>query len=300
MRIGVDLGGTKIEFAAISRDGRILSRHRVPTPLGDYQATIAAIGAGVLAIEQKLGLSGSIGVGIPGSISPATGRVKNANSTWLIGAALELDLELALNRPVRLANDANCFTLSEATDGAGKDSDVVFGVILGTGVGGGIVINGLEMAGRNAISGEWGHNPLPWAEPSERHQRRCYCGLTGCIETHLSGPALSQAYQAATGAQITAAAIARRAKSGEAAARDTLSDYERKLARALAHIINILDPGVIVLGGGLSNIEQIYETVPKLWQEWVFSDTVVTRLLPPHHGDSSGVRGAAWLWPAEL
>ncbi len=298
MRIGVDLGGSKIEFVAISGDGRILSRNRMQTPIGDYQATIEAIRTGVLAIEQNMGLSGTVGVGIPGSVSPATGRVKNANSTWLIGAALDSDLELALKRPVRLANDANCFTLSEAIDGAGKDIDVVFGVILGTGVGGGIVINGHAMTGRNAITGEWGHNPLPWPEQPETHDRQCYCGLAGCIETHLSGPALSRAYQAATGAQIPAADVARRAKSGEAAAQEVLASYERKLARALAQIINILDPGVIVLGGGLSNIEQIYDTVPKLWQEWVFSDTVVTRLRPPHHGDSSGVRGAAWLWPA--
>jgi fructokinase len=299
MRIGVDLGGTKIEFVSISGDGRILSRNRVPTPSGDYRATIEAIRCGVLALEGKLGLSGTVGVGIPGSMSPATGRVKNANSTWLIGKPLDSDLELALKRPVRLANDANCFTLSEATDGAGKAFDVVFGVILGTGVGGGVVINGEVMTGRNAITGEWGHNPLPWPDRSELRDRQCYCGLTGCIETHLSGPALSRAYLAATGARIPAVEVAQRAKSGDAAARQALADYEKKLARALAQIINILDPGVIILGGGLSNIEQIYDTVPKLWQEWVFSDTVATPLLPPLHGDSSGVRGAAWLWPAE-
>ena len=298
MRIGVDLGGTKIEFVALSEDGDILSRNRVHTPVGDYQATIEAIRTGILAIEQKLGLSGTVGVGIPGSVSPATGRVKNANSTWLIGAPLNSDLELALDRPVRLANDANCFALSEATDGAGKEIDVVFGVILGTGVGGGIVINGHAVTGDNAIAGEWGHNPLPWSEQSELRDMQCYCGQAGCIETHLSGPALSRAYQATASAHITAAEVAQRARNGEAAAQGVLAIYERKLARALAQIINILDPGVIVLGGGLSNIEQLYDTVPKLWQEWVFSDTVVTRLLRPHHGDSSGVRGAAWLWPA--
>ena len=297
MRIGVDLGGTKIEFVALSEDGGILSRNRVHTPVGDYQATIEAIRTGILAIEQKLGLSGTVGVGIPGSVSPTTGRIKNANSTWLIGANLDSDLELALNRPVRLANDANCFTLSEATDGAGKEFDVVFGVILGTGVGGGIVVYGHPVTGRNAISGEWGHNPLPWPQQSELPGAQCYCGLAGCIETHLSGPALSRAYQTVEGAHISAAEVARRATSGDAAAQAVLEIYERKLARALAHIINILDPGVIVLGGGLSNIEQLYDTVPKLWQEWVFSDTVLTRLLPPRHGDSSGVRGAAWLWP---
>jgi len=298
MRIGVDLGGTKIEFIAISRDGRVLARNRVQTPTGDYQATINAIRDGVLSLEQKLGVSGTVGVGIPGSISPATGRVKNANSTWLMGANLDSDLELALDRPVRLANDANCFALSEATDGAGKEIDVVFGVILGTGVGGGIVINGHAVTGDNAIAGEWGHNPLPWSEQSELRDTQCYCGQAGCIEMHLSGPALSRAYQTVDGAHISAAEVARRATSGDAPAQEVLALFERKLARALAQIINILDPGVIVLGGGLSNIEQLYDTVPKLWQEWVFSDTVVTRLLPPRHGDSSGVRGAAWLWPA--
>jgi fructokinase len=298
MRIGVDLGGTKIEFVAISAEGRILSRNRVPTPIGDYQATLEVIRTGVLAIEQELGVSGTVGVGIPGSISPATGLVKNANSTWLIGTSLDSDLESALDRPVRLANDANCFALSEATDGAGKDAEVVFGVILGTGVGGGIVVNRRAITGINAITGELGHNPLPWSAPTEQRDVQCYCGQVGCIETHLSGPALSQAYQQATGAKITAAEIARHAKSGDDDAQEVLKIYERKLARVLAQIINILDPGVIVLGGGLSNIGRLYETVPKLWQEWVFSDTVVTRLVPPQHGDSSGVRGAAWLWPA--
>lgn len=299
MRIGVDLGGTKIEFIAISPGGRVLSRNRVQTPTGDYQATINAIRDGVLSLEQKLGVSGTVGVGIPGSISPETGVVKNANSTWLIGMPLDADIESALGRPVRLANDANCFTLSEATDGAGKGTELVFGVILGTGVGGGIVVNGHTVTGCNAITGEWGHNPLPWPDQAELHNGQCYCGLAGCIETHLSGPALSRAYQAEAGVQLTAAEIARRAKGGETAAQLVLAAYERKLARALAQIINILDPGVIVLGGGLSNIEQLYDIVPKLWQEWVFSDTVVTRLLAPVHGDSSGVRGAAWLWPPE-
>jgi len=297
MRIGVDLGGTKIEFAAISADGRFLHRNRVPTPVGDYQATVEAIRTGVLAIEDKLGLSATVGVGIPGAISPATGLVKNANSTWLIGAPLNSDLESALNRPVRLANDANCFTLSEAIDGAGKGIDMVFGVILGTGVGGGIAVNGQAVTGLNAIAGEWGHNPLPWPQGPEKRDRQCYCGQSGCIETHLSGPALSRAYREATGTDITAAEVASRADKDEAAATEVLALYESKLARALAQIINILDPGVIVLGGGISNIGRIYRTVPKLWRKWVFSDTVETRLLAPRHGDSSGVRGAAWLWP---
>lgn len=298
MRIGVDLGGTKIEFAAISGDGRMLQRNRVPTPVGDYRATVAAIRAGVFAIERDLGRSGTVGVGIPGAVSPATGRIKNANSIWLIGKPLNSDLERALERPVRLANDANCFTLSEAVDGAGKDDDVVFGVILGTGVGGGIVIDGRTVTGRNAIAGEWGHNPLPWPEPSDGPGEQCYCGLSGCVETHLSGPALARAYLTAAGAEVPAIDVAERAAQGEAAAEAVLADYERKLARALAQVINILDPGVIVLGGGLSNMKRLYDTVPRLWQEWIFFDTVTTRLLPPRHGDSSGVRGAAWLWPA--
>jgi fructokinase len=298
MRIGVDLGGTKIEFAAITADGRILGKNRMPTPTGDYGATIGAIRDGVLALEQEIGRTGSVGVGIPGSISPSTGRVRNANSTCLNGNFLTSDLEKALNRPVRLANDANCFALSEAIDGAGKGSDSVFGVILGTGVGGGLVIGGTAITGRNAISGEWGHNPLPWPGAGEAAGKECYCGQSGCIETHLSGPALSQAYQAASGDAAEAIQIAQLANAGDKIAKDVLAEYERKLARALSLVINILDPDVIVLGGGLSNIDRFYETVPVLWQEWVFSDAVATRLRPPLHGDSSGVRGAAWLWPA--
>lgn len=298
MRIGVDLGGTKIEFAAMAADGSIVSRSRVKTPVNDYKATIDAICAGVQGLETDLRTTASVGVGIPGSVSPATGLIKNANSTWLIGTRLGPDLESALNRTVRLANDANCFALSEASDGAGREFDVVFGVILGTGVGGGIVVNGQVLTGHNAIAGEWGHNPLPWPEPADLPGPLCYCGRTGCIETHLSGPALSRAYAAATGNRIPARDIGRRAAEGETGATEALAAYERKLARSLAHIINSLDPHVIVLGGGLSNMDRLYETVPALWGEWVFSDTVTTPLRPPVHGDSSGVRGAAWLWPA--
>lgn len=299
MRIGVDLGGTKIEFAAISEDGRMLSRNRVKTPAGDYRATIEAVRAGVLGLEQELGQSGTVGIGIPGSLSPTTGLVKNANSTWLIGTALDADLQAALGRPVRLANDANCFALSEAIDGAGAGFGVVFGVILGTGVGGGIVVGGRPITGPNAIAGEWGHNPLPWAEQADGRGEPCYCGLEGCIETHLSGPALSRDYRSATGMVIDAEQIAARATANESAALAAIARYERKLARALAQIINILDPDAIVLGGGLSNLERLYRQVPALWEAWVFSDNVTTRLLPPRHGDSSGVRGAAWLWRAE-
>jgi fructokinase len=298
MRIGVDLGGTKIEFVALSEDGAILSRTRMKTPVGDYGATVDAIRSGVLTLERTLARSGSVGVGIPGSMSPATGLIRNANSTCLNGSPLASDLETALNRPVRLENDANCFVLSEAVDGAGEDHGVVFGVILGTGVGGGIAINGALISGRNAIAGEWGHNPLPWPNDSNRAQGTpCYCGLSNCIETHLSGPALSKAYQAVSGLETSALTVAERAQEGERDANEVLANYEKDLAKSLAHMINILDPDVIVLGGGLSNIRQLYSTVPNLWQEWVFSDTVRTLLRPALHGDSSGVRGAAWLWP---
>ena len=299
MRIGVDLGGTKIEFAAIADDNRILARNRTQTPAGDYLATIDAVRDGVQALEREIGQSGSVGVGIPGSLSPSTGKVRNANSTCLNGNPLESDLEKALNRPVRLANDANCFALSEALDGAGHGAEIVFGIILGTGVGGGLVINRRLVTGRNAIAGEWGHNPLPWSEHPDTDPRHCYCGQSGCIETHLSGPALSRAYETATGDTSEAAQVALKASGGNKAAQEVLAEYERKLARAIAQIINILDPDVIVLGGGLSNIGQFYDTVPDLWGEWVFSDSVATRLVPPRHGDSSGVRGAAWLWPSK-
>lgn len=287
VRIGIDLGGTKIE--AIALDGETERvRKRIASPRGDYRATIDAVASLVAEVEREAGRNGTVGVGIPGALSRATGRVKNANSTWLIGKPLKEDLERALAREVRLANDANCFALSEATDGAGRGAKVVFGVILGTGVGGGIVVDGRVLEGPNAIAGEWGHNPLPLPTADDLPLADCYCGRKGCIETYLSGPGMARDYERLHGSSAPA----------EAAARDetTLSRYEERLARALAGVINVLDPDVVVLGGGLSNVRRLYDTVPRLWARHVFSDRVDTRLLPPVHGDSSGVRGAAWLW----
>ncbi len=300
MRIGIDLGGSKIEAAALDDAGRELERCRLPTPAGDYGATVEAIRALVERIEGRLGRRGTVGVGIPGTVSPATGLIKNANSTWLIGRPLDRDLGAALGRPVRLANDANCFALSEAADGAGAGAEVVFGVILGTGVGGGIVVGGRVMIGANAIAGEWGHNPLPRQRAEERPGPRCYCGRRGCIETFLSGSGLRQDHAAASGMALEPAEIVRRAGAGEAAAAATMARYEERLARGLAAVINLLDPDVIVLGGGLSQITRLYERVPLLWGAHVFSDRVDTKLRPPRHGSASGVRGAAWLWPPEV
>lgn len=305
MRIGIDLGGTKIEGIALANDGRELARRRVSTPRDDYRATVSAVADLAAQVEREArqvepgSTEATVGVGIPGMISPRTGRVKNANSTWLIGHPLDQDLEAELGKPVRLANDANCFAVSEATDGAAAGADVVFGVILGTGVGGGIVVHGQPLTGLNAIGGEWGHNPLPWPKNQETPGPACYCGMRGCIETFLSGPGFAALYQAAGGDAITAPEILVRAERNEALALSAAEHYEDRLARALAHVINILDPDVIVLGGGLSNIPRLYDAVPTLWQEWVFSDVVDTRLLPNRHGDSSGVRGAAWLWGPE-
>ncbi len=276
MRIGIDLGGTKIEGIALDDHGHELVRRRVPTPRGDYAGTVAAIAALVSEIERQTGQRGTVGVGMPGALSRVTGRVKNANSTCLNDQSLETDLAAALARDVRLANDANCFALSEATDGAGVGARVVFGVILGTGVGGGIVVDGRVLAGPNAIAGEWGHNPLPLPDDADLPLRPCYCGRAGCIETYLCGPALM--------------------RDGGAADNAAISRYEARLARALAGVINLLDPDMIVLGGGVSNLERLYETVPARWQAHVFSDHVATRLVRNVHGDSSGVRGAAWLW----
>jgi fructokinase len=295
VRIGIDLGGTKIEAIALDADGRERFRHRVPTPRGDYGATIEAVASLVADAEVVVGHS-TVGVGMPGVVSPATGLVKNANSTWLNGRPLSEDLAARLGRPVRLANDANCFALSEATDGAAAGLPVVFGVILGTGVGGGLVVNGRVVTGANAIAGEWGHNPLPWPEAGEWPGPSCYCGRTGCIETFLSGPGLARDTDARTGRELDAAGIVAAAATGDAAARESVSRYERRLARGLASVINVFDPGAIVLGGGLSNIARLYERVPRLWTEFVFSDAIVTRLVRAVHGDSSGVRGAAWLW----
>jgi fructokinase len=295
-RIGVDLGGTKIEAAVIDPEGGIRLRRRVATPSGDYAATVVAVAALVHEIDAALGGRMTVGVGIPGTLVAATGLVKNANSTCLIGRPLGGDLETAIGRKVRLANDANCFALSEASDGAAAGCGNVFGVILGTGVGGGVVIGGRIVVGANAIAGEWGHNPLPWPQPDELPGLECYCGRRGCVETFLSGPALTADHRRHGGAAIAGERIVANAAAGDAACRATLDRYARRLARALAHVINILDPEAIVLGGGLSQIAGLYAAVPRHWDEFVFSDSVLTKLLPPKHGDSSGVRGAAWLW----
>ncbi|VAW99906.1 Cryptic sugar kinase Mak [hydrothermal vent metagenome] len=299
MRIGIDLGGTKIEGIALADDGIELCRYRISTPRDDYPATLQAIKVVVDHLETETAVSGSVGVGIPGAISPHTQLVKNANSTWLIGEPLETDLAETLNRPVRITNDANCFTVSEATDGAAKDAEVVFGVIIGTGTGGGICINKHIVTGANAIGGEWGHNPLPWPRDEERPGLSCYCGQHGCIETFVSGTGFTRHYRAAGGQASNTQEILQALEDGETLAVQAMHDYEHRLARALASIINVLDPDVIVLGGGLSNIQRLYQNVPGIWSEFVFSDHVATRLVPPVHGDSSGVRGAAWLWPAE-
>jgi fructokinase len=294
MRIGIDLGGTKIEGIAIADDGHERLRRRAQTPRGDYDGTLAAIASLVRDIEGELGVQATVGVGIPGAVSPATGVIKNANSTWLIGRPLADDLARLLVRPIRLANDANCFALSEAADGAAAGADVVFGVILGTGTGAGIVVHGKVLTGVNAIGGEWGHNPLPAPKDDERPGPMCYCGRYGCVETFLSGPGLARDYSS-TDAR-TAEEIAALAALGEPRAVAALERYEERLARALATVVNILDPDVIVLGGGVSNIGRLYESVPRLWTPHVFSDHVATRLVRAKHGDSSGVRGAAWLW----
>ena len=293
LRFGIDLGGTKIEIVALDPGGAELLRRRTATPRGDYEATVAAVAGLVTAAEHDLGVTGSVGIGIPGAEGQG-GAIKNANSTWLIDRPLRQDLAARLARPVRLANDANCFALSEATDGAAAGAAVVFGVILGTGVGGGIVVNGQVLAGANAIAGEWGHNPLP-----DERQPPCYCGRSGCIETLLSGPALSADHLFVTGTELSAEDIVAAAEAGDDVCAASLRRYAGRLARALAQVINILDPHVIVLGGGLSNVTMLYREVPALWRAHVFSDQVVTRLVRNRHGDSSGVRGAAWLWPQE-
>jgi fructokinase len=294
LRIGIDVGGTKIEAVGLASDGSERFRRRVESPRGSYENTIAAIVALVAETEQTTDQRGTVGLGIPGIVSPATGLVKNANSTWLIGRPLQVDLERALGRPIRLANDANCFALSEASDGAGAGAAVVFGVILGTGTGGGIVVGGEVLRGTNAIAGEWGHNGLPWPDADEWPGPPCYCGKRGCIETFLCGEGLRAAY--GSGDAPAAQAIAAAADAGDARASAAIDLYSRRLAKALAGVINILDPDVVVLGGGLSNIESLYTRVPVVWKEWVFSDRVDTRLARARHGDSSGVRGAAWLW----
>jgi fructokinase/N-acetylglucosamine kinase len=323
LRLGIDLGGTKIEIIALDKAGKELLRHRVPTPQTDYKATVETVTHLVRQTEAELGQPGTVGIGTPGALSLASGLMKNCNSTCLIGHPLKNDLEAALGREIRLTNDANCFALSEATDGAAAGAEVVFGVILGTGVGGGIVVRGHVLNGINSIAGEWGHSPLPYFQfrhaqadhgetgthpatgeriihpwPSERECNgpQCYCGKKGCIEAYLSGPALAADHIRYGGEDLPAHEIAQLAAAGYGPCSKTLARYEERLARALAGVINILDPDVIVLGGGLSNIQRLYDNVPKLWPRYAFSDRVDTRLVPPKYGDSSGVRGAAWLW----
>lgn len=295
LAFGVDLGGTKIEIVAIGGDGRELARRRIATPREDYGATIEAVARLIEEEEARLGTRGSVGMGHPGAVSPATGLVKNANSTWLNGRPLREDLSARLGREVVLANDANCLALSEATDGAAAGARVVFAVILGTGVGGGIAVDGKVLDGANAIAGEWGHNPLPWPEPDEVPGPCCWCGLRGCLETWLSGPGLAADHRRVSGQALDGPAIAAAAAAGDAAARASLERYTHRLARGLAAVVNLLDPDVIVLGGGLSRLDRLYAAVPALWRRWIFSDRVDTRLVPARHGDSSGVRGAAWL-----
>ena len=312
MRMGIDLGGTKIEAIMIDHEGVEVLRHRIAAPQNDYKKTLKAIKYLVQRTEKALGLRTSatekipVGVGIPGTISPATGLIKNANSTWLIGHHLNRDLAEILDRPVKIANDANCFVLSEAHDGSAKAATTVFGVILGTGVGGGLVVKGNVIEGPNSISGEWGHNPLPWANEagsrSETPGPPCYCGLNGCTETFLSGAGLQRSYQECAQTDLpwlpSAQEVADHAEKGDAVGIASLDLYCSRLARGLASVINIVDPDIIVLGAGLSNIDYLYAKVPELWAHWIFSDYVGTRLVKNKHGDSSGVRGAAWLWPS--
>ncbi|MDX1299718.1 MAG: ROK family protein [Pseudomonas sp.] len=295
LKLGIDLGGSKVEIIALD-DGRQLLRRRAPTPQGDYLQTVELIARLVEECEHELGRRGSVGVGIPGTRSPDHGRIKNANSQCLIGEDLQGDLEQRLNRPVRLANDADCFALSEACDGAGAGAASVFGVILGTGVGGGLVVHQQLLSGPNGIAGEWGHNPLPWRRNEDGPSRRCYCGKDDCIETFLSGPG----WAARSNLGLDASALTRAAQAGEPAAQQAFGRYCEQLARGLAAVINLIDPHVIVLGGGLSNSSALYSEVIPLLPRYVFSDQVNTRLLQARHGDSSGVRGAAWLWNDDL
>lgn len=298
MRIGVDLGGTKIEAIALDDGGAELWRRRTATPAGNYEATLAAIAGLVLGVEGELSRQGTVGIGTPGAISAVTGVIKNSNSTGLNGRPLDRDLGKLLRRPIRIDNDANCFALSEATDGAGRNGRVVFGVILGTGVGGGIAVDKRVIAGRNRIAGEWGHNTLPWIRQEEWPGAQCYCGKFGCIETYLCGAGLARQYRTLTQRSLTATDIAAAARSGDRDALDSVSRYQDRLARALASVINVLDPDVIVLGGGLSNIEALYEGLRDRILKFAFTDALHTEVVRAVHGDSSGVRGAAWLWPA--
>jgi fructokinase len=294
-RIGIDLGGTKIEIAVLAPDGSERHRHRIDTPHG-YQASLEAIAMLVCDAEARLGVTATVGIGIPGVISPATGLVKNANSIALNGHTFDRDISALLGREVRVENDANCFALSEASDGAGAGHDVVFGVILGTGCGGGVVVDGKVLRGRNHVTGEWGHNPLPWPRPDELPGRLCWCGHQGCLETWVAGPSLARDCDG-EGAH-DASGIPARAAAGETRAQAALDRHTDRLARGLAHVINLLDPDVILLGGGLSNMDHLYSALPPLVTRYVFSDFVQTPIVRNQHGDSSGVRGAAWLWPA--
>jgi fructokinase len=297
MRIGVDLGGTKIEAIALDDAGTVLCRRRIATPAGDYDGTLSAIAKLVLAVEREAKATGSVGIATPGSLSLKTGLIRNSNSTVLNGKPLDQDISRILKRPIRIENDANCFALSEAIDGAAKGAESVFGVILGTGVGGGLIVRQRVVVGRNRIAGAWGHNPMPWPDPDESPGQRCYCGQSGCIETFISGPALARQSRATTSRELSAQQIARDAEAGDEQARMVIEKFEERLARALAHVVNIFDPDAIVLGGGLSNIQRLYRTLPRLIPIHVFSDAFDTPIVPPVHGDSSGVRGAAWLWP---
>jgi fructokinase len=304
INLGIDLGGTKIEILALDQTGQERFRKRVATPQGDYQATIDSIAVLIEQAEDELAIRGFVGIATPGVMSQLTGTMKNCNSVWLNNQPFKTDLEYRLQRSIEIANDANCFALSEATDGAGASANIVFGVILGTGVGAGLVVNGTIIEGANGIAGEWGHNPLPWPTADEIQGSKCYCGKTGCIETYLSGPGLVKAHQQSMGAVansgensevITAQEIIALAAKQDRNCLNSLNDYIDRLARGLAHVINIIDPDVIVLGGGLSNCDHLYTAVPQRWLRYIFSDEVNTRLLPPRYGDSSGVRGAAWL-----
>ena len=299
MQIGIDLGGTKIEIICLKPNGEQVLRRRIPSPQGDYIKTVKTISEIVLSLKKLLNNSISVGIGIPGSISSSSGLVKNANSTWLIGKPLEEDLTNTIGQPIKLANDANCFILSECIDGAAKDAMVAFGVILGTGVGGGISVNKVILSGSNSITGEWGHNPLPWQSADEFEMiGKCYCGKIGCIETFLNGSALSKLHSNVACGQIALSAkeINILLEKNNRQAKKTLRIYSSRLARSLSSVINLIDPDIIVLGGGLSNINLLYELVPDFWHSWVFSDQIKTKLVKNQHGDSSGVRGAAWLW----
>ena len=296
MRLGIDLGGTKIEGIALSDAGEELFRQRIATPQGDYAAILKSISALIKQIEAEVAEKGSIGICTPGSLSPSSGLMRNSNSVCLNGKPLLTDIQAQLQRDVRIANDANCFALSEAVDGAASHASVVFGVIIGTGTGAGVVIDKKVLSGANAVAGEWGHNPLPWPKDYELPGAECYCGKSGCIETWLSGPGIVRDHEIHNNIFLDAETLDNLARFGDEDANETLQRYESRMARSLAHVINILDPDVIVLGGGMGNIKRLYKNVPEIWGDYVFSDTVNTKLLAPLHGDSSGVRGAAWLW----